>query len=210
MDARGSTTSGTGPRVSQTGAEVACGSMMSAGAVGRRHSTVQLSEGFAQDILQGPPDEAARASELGVEPGRGSQMSVAVLAGVDSLDALPVSLAAPEAFVHADCVSRHSAGGRAQPEYAASPVAAVRISQLGAGVGQGSTTPPWAVDSWLSAMQHSESPSAAPETSVDAGRVSRYPIDGCAQPADAVAGHSSCPMCKGTGVTVFGPCNMCP
>ncbi len=88
--------------------------------VERRHSTVQHSEGLVQDVLQGSLDQAARASELGAEPGRGSRMSAAHMTGIDSLAAPPVSSAAPEAFVDAGRVSRHSAGGYAQPEDAAS------------------------------------------------------------------------------------------
>ncbi len=72
---------------------------------------MQHSDGLVQGVLPGSLDQAARASELGAEPGRGSRMSAAHMAGVDSLGAPPVSSAAPEAFVDAGRVSRHSAGG---------------------------------------------------------------------------------------------------
>ncbi len=342
VDARVSTASGTGSRVSQAGTAAARGSMLSAGAVELRHSIVQHSEEFVQGVLQVSLDEATRASELGAEPGRGSRMSAADTAGVDSSIVLPVPLATPEVFVQADRVpqqkvaaSRTAAKGAqlADTRRSASPDAVTRVSQLGAGVAQGSTTSPGAVDSWLPAMQHSEEEvsldqavrasrldevpghgpqtsatvetdadslavpptyatllgadwleepfdegssedeplypgdrvrlcglvkrpalngrrgvlthyhaatsrlqvtldddtilllkhaniivleaappmsSTAPEAFADAGYGSLCPTDRLAQPQDASSDRVSCPMCKGTGGTIFGPCNVCP
>ncbi len=83
---------------------VAQGSMMSPWAVESRLSTVQHSEGLVQSVLEGSLDQAVRVSEIDADPGHGTQMSAAVMAGVDSLAAPPVSPAASEAFVDAGCV----------------------------------------------------------------------------------------------------------
>ena len=71
-------------------------------------SQLGVSDGLVQGVLQGSLDPAARASELGVDPGRGSRISAAAMAGVDFLAAPPVSSVASEAFVGAGHVSHET------------------------------------------------------------------------------------------------------
>ena len=181
----GRSTTGASPaRAWQLGAEVARGDMVSAGAIGPPHFTVQHSDGLGHGALQGSRDQAARASELGVELGRGSRTSAADMANVDSLAATSGPPAAPGAFVDAGRVSLRPTERQVHPKNAASfrpsqqsvaalraaedgaqmidarrstaSDAAARVSQLGAKVACGSTMSIGTAEPRGSTVEHSE------------------------------------------------------